>query len=163
MHYDPARLQPAGTTVSVITHDHEDHFDPSLFVARTAWRIIGPPSVTRSLPPERVLTGDSVVVGAFSIVAVRTPHTSDHRSYRVRWRGRVLYFTGDTEQGTLASSPHLDVLFLTPWLQCALTDAGQVVSWDRAVLYHRQSDGSDPVCGSAEALEQGAHFVLPAR
>ena len=160
MRYDPARLQPSGTVASVVTHHHRDHFDPSLFLPRTSWRIIGPPTATTNLPPDRVLVGDSVMVGAFSVVAIPTPHTPDHRSYRIRWRGRVLHFTGDTEQaGTLPPGPHLDVLFLTPWFQCSLRDAGRPASWDRAVLYHRQTDGSDPICGSAELREQGAVHV----
>lgn len=164
MHYDPALLQPAGDNVSVITHDHRDHFDPSLFLTRSSWRIIGPPSVTADLPRDRVLTGDSVVVGAFSVVGMRTPHTPDHRSYRVRWRGRTLHFTGDTEQASaLPLEPHLDVLFVTPWLQCSLQNSGRAVSWSRAILYHRQPDGSDEICGSAEPLEQGARFTLTAR
>lgn len=55
--YDPARLAPGGTVVSVITHAHRDHFDPSLFLARPSWRIIGPPSAIAFLPPDRVLGG----------------------------------------------------------------------------------------------------------
>jgi glyoxylase-like metal-dependent hydrolase (beta-lactamase superfamily II) len=164
MHYDPALLQPDGDNVSVITHNHRDHFDPSLFVKRRSWRIIGPPSVTAGVPPDRVLTGDSVVVGAFSVVGMQTPHTPDHRSYRVRWRGRVLHFTGDTDQASaLPPEPYLDVLFVTPWLQCSLRDSDWAVSWSRAILYHRQPNGSDEICGSAEPLEQGARFTLTAR
>lgn len=161
MRYDPARLRPTGATVSVITHDHRDHFDRSLFLARASWRIIGPPSVTADLPRERVLTGDSVVVGAFSVVGLRTPHTADHRSYRIRWRGRVLHFTGDTEQASaVPPEPSLDVLFITPWLQCTLQNSGRMVSRNRAILYHRQPDGSDEICGSGEPLEQGTRFAL---
>lgn len=160
--YDPALLEPVGTTASVITHDHSDHFDPSLFLPRSSWRIIGPPSVTTNLPPDRVLAGDSVMVGAFAIVAIPTPHTADHRSYRIRWRGRVLHFTGDTEDAaTVPSGPRVDVLFVTPWIQCSLSRAGRTASWDRAILYHRQPDGSDEICGSVELLEQGAQFTMP--
>jgi L-ascorbate metabolism protein UlaG (beta-lactamase superfamily) len=97
MHYDPDALRPVGATVSVITHHHDDHFDAGLFLSRPGWRIIGPPSVTARLPLERVRSGDSVTVGAFTVIAIQSPHTDDHRSYRIRWRGRVLHFTGDTE------------------------------------------------------------------
>lgn len=163
MRYDAAALPSAGDNVSVITHHHRDHFDPSLFTAR-AWRIIGPPSVTAGLPADRVLSGDSVMVGAFAIIALRTPHTPDHRSYRVRWRGRVLHFTGDTEPAaSVPAEPQLDVLFVTPWLQCSLVESGRTASWRRAVLYHMQPDGSDRLCGRAERMAQGASFTLTPR
>ncbi len=162
MRYDPAGLEPPGGAVSVITHHHRDHFDASLFRSRPSWRIVGPPSVTADLSAERVLDGDSVQVGAFAIVAVRTPHTDDHRSYRIRWRGRVLYFVGDTEDPPLLlQQDAVDVLFITPWLSCAVAATGRSVSASRAVVYHGRPDGSDRTCGSVEALPQGTTFSLP--
>jgi hypothetical protein len=161
MHYDPAQLQRPGATVSVITHHHRDHFDPSLFVARPSWRIIGPPSVTAEVPSDRVLRGDSIEVGRFAVVVIPSSHTEDHRSYRVRWQRRVLNFLGDTDQvNAVPGEPYIDVLFVTPWLQCALTSAGQTVTWSRAVVYHRQVDGSDRICGVAELMNQGAQLKL---
>lgn len=104
-----------------------------------------------------------MALGVLAVVAVPTPHTPDHRSYRVRWRGRVLHFTGDTEDvAALASGPRIDVLFVTPWLQCALSDAGRPVLWDRAVLYHRDPGGADRSCGSAVRLGQGTTFTVTA-
>jgi glyoxylase-like metal-dependent hydrolase (beta-lactamase superfamily II) len=163
MRYDPAALEPPGAVVSVITHDHRDHFDPGLFLQRTSWRIMGPPSVTDGLPPDRVLEGDSLDIGAFSVTAIPTPHTSDHRSYRVRWRGRVLHFMGDTDRASAVPTAHADVLFVTPWLQCALVAADRSASWDLAVLYHARADGSDPVCGPADPIAQGGRFTLTPR
>ncbi len=161
--YDPSELQPAGTVVSVITHHHRDHFDSGLFSARSGWQVVGPPSVVNTLPDQRVLAGDNVTVGNFAIIVVPTPHTDDHRSYRIRWRGRTLYFVGDTEQGdAVLREHHLDVLFVTPWLQCALAGTGRSVSTGRTVLYHRAPDGSDRRCGSVESLPQGTRFTLSA-
>lgn len=162
--WDPAALEPVGDVVSVITHHHRDHFDPSLFLPRASWRIIGPPSVTAELPAQRVLAGDSVTVGAFAIIAIPTPHTPDHRSYRIRWHGRLLHFTGDTDDvAALPLEPRLDVLFITPWLQCAVEESGRGPAWDRSILYHRRADGADRLCGTAEPLEPGSSFTLPAR
>lgn len=161
MHYDPAALRPTGTTVSVVTHDHRDHFAADLFLTRADWRVIGPPSVTAALPPDRVVTGDSSSIGAFAVVALPSPHTDDHRSYRIRWRGRVLHFTGDTEDpDAVPAEPRLDILFVTPWLNCSLPD--RATNRARTVLYHRQPDGSDQVCGSAEVHPQGTELRLTA-
>jgi len=152
-------LAPEGRVVSVITHHHADHFDPELFRARDGWELIGPESVTGGLEPGAVLAGDSVVVGRFHVVALGTPHTPDHRSYRVRWGGRIFHFTGDTEDpSSLRASPPLDVLFITPWLSCAAERADIPLPADRAIAYHLRAAGGDRVCASAEVLEQGTSF-----
>lgn len=161
MHYDPEGLRPPGEVVSVITHHHADHFDAALFAQRPEWRVVGPPSVAARVAPDRVLGGDSVEVGAFAIIAIRTPHTDDHRSYRIRWRGRVLFFTGDTEDpSAVPLEPRIDVLFVTPWLNCALARSGRAEAWDRSVTYHLSPDGTDQTCGVSEPLEQGARFEI---
>jgi glyoxylase-like metal-dependent hydrolase (beta-lactamase superfamily II) len=150
--------------VSVITHHHRDHFAASLFLPNRSWQLVGPPSVTASIPPGRVLLGDSLSVGAFSIIALPTPHTPDHRSYRIRWHDRILHFAGDTEEAaSVLSATRLDVLFVTPWLQCALDRERRTVRWDRAILYHLQVGGGDRICGTTEALAQGASFTLSPR
>lgn len=162
MVYDPEALDPPGAVTSIITHHHTDHFDPALFLERDDWRILGPPSVTGGLPPARVVEGDSVSLGAFDVVVVPTPHTPDHRSYRIRWDGRVLYFTGDTEDAArLRDGPAIDVLFVTPWLSCtAELDVEAVAA--RQIAYHLNPRGADRVCGEVERLPQGASFTIQA-
>ena len=160
-HYDPTALAPEGTTVSVITHEHRDHFDPALFAARESWQVIGPRSVTRGLPPSRVLHGDSVQIGAFSVVAIPTPHTDDHRSYRIRWHDQVLHVVGDTERPNhLVDSPPINVLFITPWLSCAAADDGLLNIARRSVAYHLDPSGSDRICGDVDVLTQGSTFQI---
>lgn len=162
--YEPSALRPPGNAVSVITHHHVDHFDAALFNRHPDWRLIGPPSVVRQFAPARVIQGDSVQVGAFSIVVVPTPHTDDHRSYRVRWRGRVLHFVGDTEDATaLGAGPVLDVLFITPWLSCATGAPAGLARATRRIGYHLQLAPGERRCGSIEVLPQGARFSLLAR
>ena len=156
MRYDPDRLRPSGEVVSVITHHHRDHFAPELFLAHEAWRVIGPESVTGSVPRARVLSGDSIGIGAFSVVVLPTPHTDDHRSYRVRWRDRVLHFVGDTEDAaSLRASPRVDVLFVTPWLSCAAEGTAGFLAAARRIGYHLDPAGRDRICGPVEVLEQG--------
>jgi glyoxylase-like metal-dependent hydrolase (beta-lactamase superfamily II) len=159
--YDPAQLRPPGAVVAAITHHHRDHFDRGLFQSRPGWRVIGPRSAVGALPPARVLGGDSVQVGSFAIVAVATPHTQDHRSYRIRWRGRVLDFVGDTEEPSFVlAEPALDLLLITPWLACSARDAGRTPRADRVILYHRQAGETDRGCGIGEALHQGSTIAL---
>lgn len=162
--YEPAALQPPGNAISVITHHHDDHFDAALFNRHPDWRVIGPPSVVRQFAAARVIRGDSVQVGAFAIVVVPTPHTDDHRSYRVRWRGRVLHFVGDTEDITaLSSGPVLDVLFITPWLSCAPDAPEGLARAARRIGYHLQVAPGERRCGSIEVLPQGTRFILSPR
>ena len=163
MTYTADALQPSGSVVSVITHAHRDHFDPATFLARGSWQIIGPASVVNGLPAARVLPGDSVEVGRFTVVAISTPHTDDHRSYRVSWSGREIYFVGDTEDPeSVPPEPRLDLLFITPWLSCLLATSGRNAFAARSILYHQRPDGSDRVCGPVEILDQGASFTLAA-
>jgi len=74
MTYDPTALDPVGRVVSVVTHRHVDHFDPSLFTAQE-WDIVGPEEVTSALAPARVLQGRIVMVGDFRIQRFSTPHS----------------------------------------------------------------------------------------
>ncbi|MEZ4456369.1 MAG: MBL fold metallo-hydrolase [Gemmatimonadales bacterium] len=160
--YDPGALRPAGTAVAVVTHDHRDHFDLDLFRRRPSWSVIGPGVITDRLPAARVLSGDSLAVGAFSVVVVPTPHSEGHRSYRVRWRGRVLYFSGDTEvPAFLRRAPPIDILFVTPWLSCEAAKAGLLGQAARRIGYHLSADGSDRLCGEVEQLAQGSSFAVP--
>ncbi len=157
MRYEQADLQPTGTVVSVITHHHRDHFDRAHFLARRDWRLIGPPSVTERVPHNRVLVGDSLEVGRFAIVTIPTPHTDDHRSYRIRWRGRIFFFVGDTEdESAIASEPRSDILFITPWLSCGVIDADRALPATRSIAYHLRPNGSDRTCGPVDVLEQGS-------
>jgi hypothetical protein len=162
--YRPDALQPSGTVVSVVTHHHRDHFEPDLFLDHDSWKIIGPPSVGGSIPPERVVHGDSVRIGGFDIVTIPTPHTPDHRSYRIRWGGRVLHIVGDTEDPeTLTAGPQRDLLFITPWLSCSATASGVRPLAGRSVAYHMRRSGRDRICGPVEVLDQGASFSIAAR
>lgn len=162
--YEPNSLRPPGRVVSVVTHHHVDHFDAALFSARPDWSIIGPPSVVNRIEPHRVIQGDSVQVGAFAVVVVPTPHTPDHRSYRVRWRGRVLHFVGDTEDtAALGRGPSMDVLFVTPWLSCASGAATGLARATRRIAYHVQVAPGERRCGDIEVLPQGSRLSLAAR
>lgn len=165
MHYRPEQLRPEGPVVSVVTHRHDDHFSPALFRERD-WQIVGPEEVTAALPAARVLSlRDTVAVGAFRIVPLRTPHSdTEHYSYLITWRGVRLYFVGDTEDPTrLLATPDLDVVFITSWLSCTVEARGATVDAARLILYHQRADGSDRVCGAVEELGQGAGFWLEAR
>lgn len=159
--YDPAALQPEGRVISVVTHHHVDHFDPQIFLAREGWEFFGPPSAAAVLPRARVLPGDTLEAGGFRVEAIPTEHTPDHRSYVVEWGGRRLVFVGDTNDPSFLSGlPPVDVLFVSPWLACAMVEAGIAMDLGRGIYYHRRADGSDRWCGGFEQLEQGAGFVL---
>lgn len=161
MDYDPGALVPEGSTVSVVTHHHRDHFDRELFRGGDDWRLIAPPSARAGVDASRIIEGDSVTVGAFSIVSLRTPHTDDHRSYRIRWGDRVLVVPGDTESPDfLRDQPAIDLLFLTPWLSCYAERAEVTVSAARSVAYHLRPSGDDRVCGDVEVLTQGSNLSL---
>lgn len=158
--YDPSTIDVTGRVVAAITHEHLDHFEPDLFRARD-WEIVAGPPVERLVVDRPVLSGDSLVIGAFSLVAVPTTHIPHHRSYRVRWGDRVVFVPGDAENAeALTGQPPLDVAFVTPWLACAVRRAGARIDAARIVGYHRSR--SDDFCGPAETLPADASIRLPA-
>ena len=161
MTYDPRDIRARGRTVSEITHRHVDHFSPALF-APTAWAVYGPSEVTAALPRDRVLDGTEQTVGEFAIQRFATRHRdTEHYSYLIMWRGRHLYFVGDTEDPThMLSMRSLDILFITPWLTCAAERTGRAVDARRVILHHQFPDRRLQVCGTPEVVTQGQTFSV---
>ncbi len=156
--YDPSSIHPSGSVTAVITHEHLDHFDPELFL-QTDWSIVGSNQVTDGLPAQRVINGDSIQVGRYTVVALPSEHIPGHRSYRIRWKGRVLFFSGDAQNpDVLSGQPDFDVAFITPWLGCALSESNTEFEAARLIEYHR--DGSDDFCLPVENLVRGDAFRL---
>jgi L-ascorbate metabolism protein UlaG (beta-lactamase superfamily) len=157
MTYDASAVRPEGRVVTLVTHRHLDHFDPSSFL-ETAWEIVGPEEVTRSLPPDRVVPFQRVVsVNGITIRPVRTPHRdTEHYSYLVEWGGRRLYFVGDTEDaGALLDMRGLDYAFVTPWLWDTVRRGGKRVDARRIVIYHHTAGQPIPDCAECWIPRQG--------
>lgn len=143
MTYDAALIRSAtapGTTLSLVTHRHLDHWEPALFGA-TDWKVAGPADVIAGVDPSRVvpLSGGGAF-GGMRIDALETPHASvGHYSYIVTWHGRRLYFTGDTESTeALLAAKDLDVAFVSPWLYRAVVRARQRIDARQIVIYHQE-------------------------
>ena len=106
------------TTLSLITHRHRDHWEPTLF-AKTGWNLVGPDDVVANVPAHRVVPlAESTTFGSIHIQRFHTPHAGiGHHSYVVTWHGKRLYFVGDTEStDTVMASKNLDIAFLSPWV-----------------------------------------------
>ena len=97
--WDSAGLVLVGPVVAAFTHAHDDHFDPRGL--RRGWLVMGGDAVIAGTGDGFETTQADVTVGEFSVTALPTPHSPGHRSYRVEWRGRSLYFTGDTEDAAV--------------------------------------------------------------
>lgn len=136
------------STLSLITHRHGDHWEPSLF-AGTDWKVAGPDDVIAKAPAHRVLPlADRTTCGPIVIERIRTPHHDvGHNSYVVNWHGRRLYFSGDTEEtASLMASKNLDVAFISPWVFQAITKAGLKPDAKRIVIYHHTATERVPQC-----------------
>jgi L-ascorbate metabolism protein UlaG (beta-lactamase superfamily) len=163
--YDLASILARGRAVSVITHGHADHFDRDLFL-ETGWEIVGPEEVTGDLPPERVVAGaDTVSVGAFRITRFPTPHGPlQHYAYLITWRGRRVYFSGDTDDpSNLLSMSGLDVAVITPWLSCAVPSEGVGVRAEELILQHHWEGVDEAPCLEVKVLSPGESVTLVAR
>lgn len=159
--YSETALSPSGEVLSVVTHGHRDHLASELLYDREGWRLMAAPGVAPDLPDDRRIAGERASFGAFSVTAIATPHSAGHRSYVVRWRDRALFFSGDTEEPrALSSLPPLDLLFITPWLSCAVEESRVSVEATRRIAYHLDPTGGDRICLDAESLPQGSVIVM---
>jgi len=162
MNYHSETIPAKGEVVCVITHEHEDHFDPELFKTKN-WQILGPAEVTVHLDPNRVISREPKnKVGAFSITGFNTPHGKVfHLSYLIEWRGHNLYFTGDTEDPQmLLDQSELSIAFITPWLACEVEQRKGIVKAQRKLMIHHMGDGSDEACLGLEIWRQGDEMIL---
>jgi L-ascorbate metabolism protein UlaG (beta-lactamase superfamily) len=129
------------STLSLITHRHGDHWEPSLF-AKTDWKVAGPDDVVAGLPAPRVVPlSHHTTFGPIQIERVHTPHANiGHHSYVVTWHGRRLYFSGDTEDSTtLLAAKGLDVAFISPWIYKAVASRRAALDAKRIVIYHHEA------------------------
>ena len=149
MTYDASQVRSSTTdTLSLITHRHRDHWSPALF-SKTDWKVVGPADAIVGLATDRVV---AVSVrfphGPLVIDPIETPHANlGHYSYVVRWHGRRLYFSGDTESPAhLIGLKDLDVAFVSPWLHRAALKGGARIDAKRLIIHHHMPGELVPDC-----------------
>ncbi len=141
----------AGTVKNVlalITHRHLDHFAPLLFTEQN-WKIIGPKEVTQQLERNKVIKMAKVMTyGPINVTPRKTTHANtEHYSYLVKWHGKSLFFTGDTEDmETLKALPVLDALFITPWFYRKAKMNDMLPDAKKIIIYHHQENDIVPDC-----------------
>lgn len=149
MEYPASELRAAtSSTLSLITHRHGDHWEPTLF-AQTGWKVAGPDDVIAGVPRDRVVPlSAKTAFGPVQIEPLTSAHANlGHYSYVVTWHGKRLYFSGDTESSeTLVAANNLDVAFISPWLYQAVLRRGARVDAKRIVIYHHQTGEQIPEC-----------------
>ncbi len=139
MTYDAQKVQPKGRVLCLITHEHDDHFDPALF-APTDWFLAAHPKVKANVGAERRLPfGDTMRFEGILIFPIKTPHTDAHCSYLVEWHGKRFYFTGDTESLDFLPKEKVDVLFITPWLLKMARDKKVNLNAEKVVVHHHRN------------------------
>jgi L-ascorbate metabolism protein UlaG (beta-lactamase superfamily) len=142
MKYRFDEIRPTGKVLCLITHRHEDHFDPARF-RKTGWTLLGPAGMVRGVDAARILPiQDLVRFEGLEIRPIRTPHGEEleHYSYWVRWHGLKLFFSGDTEEADVLTriGKTADAVFVSPWLleawQAGSEQPGKVI------VYHHKAD-----------------------
>lgn len=161
MAYDIEAVGAIVNGLSLITHEHADHWDAGLF-EQLDLRVVADPSITRDISPDRVVPwSDRVAHRGIEIAPLRTEHTAAHHSYLVTWHGLRLYFTGDTENThELLAQRDLDVAFVSPWLIEALARTGERVDAELLVVYHHTADRYPPEIQRMLRPTQGQVFEI---
>jgi L-ascorbate metabolism protein UlaG (beta-lactamase superfamily) len=165
MEYPASEIRsPTPMTLSLITHRHGDHWEPSLFL-KTDWRVAGPNDVVSAVPAARVLPlSDGATFGPVQIQPIPTPHANiGHNSYLVSWHGRRLYFTGDTETiDKLLAARNLDVAFVSPWNYRSVVKKGARIDTRRVVIYHHEAGETIAECrDNCHVPRQGETIAIP--
>lgn len=162
------RLEDVGPLVdgvSLVTHEHADHWDPSLF-RKMSLKVIAAPGLTRRLPADRVIAwnDDAITFKDVRVHPIVTPHTPNHRSYLVVWHGVRMFFTGDTEDSSaLVAARDLDAAFVTPWLIDSLIRTGARLDAKLLVVYHHTDREEIPQLPRMVRPRQGDTFRLDYR
>lgn len=163
--YSPAELSGGGpSTLALITHRHQDHWEPALF-AKTTWKVAGPEDVTSGLPADRVvaLKGETTW-GPVQIEPLETPHARiGHYSYIVSWQGKRLYFSGDTDDArSVILAKNLDAAFVSPWMYRTVMKVGRRIDAKRVVIYHHEAGQQIPGCDAGCLVpKQGDTIPIP--
>lgn len=162
MTYEMKNIKPIVDGVVLITHKHEDHWDPKLFSSMNLW-IIAPPEILPEVnTKKKIQFANEMHYKDITILAFRTPHTPQHHSYLVIWHGIRIYFPGDTEiTEPMEKMKDLDVAFITPWLLTSFMKIGKTIEAKRLVVYHHQKDENVPEYQKRIVPKQMDSFVVP--
>jgi L-ascorbate metabolism protein UlaG (beta-lactamase superfamily) len=151
MSYRPEEIHSTTrATLALITHRHNDHWDPDLF-RKTGWKVAGPHDVVSGVPGDRVVPLiPQATFGAARIEPIETPHARiGHYSYVVTWHDRRLYFSGDTEDTNhLVALKGLDVAFVSPWLYRSVLRKSQRIDAKLIVIYHHETGENVRECAA---------------
>ena len=165
MTYDLARIPPVGEGIALITHDHADHFAPELYRGPLlSLKVFATPQVARAFPGgQGLMPGRPARFRDVEVLAFATPHGPiAHYSYLVTWRGRKLYFSGDTESDqNLLAMRGLDVAFVSPWLLSGVTKQGKRIDARKIVVYHHRADQTKPPYPGSFVPRQRDTFSIP--
>jgi L-ascorbate metabolism protein UlaG (beta-lactamase superfamily) len=162
MEYNPGAIRLAPDGVSLITHEHADHWDARAFSGMQSW-LVAHPDISAQVPESRVLPwSERIDYKGMIIEPIATEHTDAHNSYRVTWHGVRMYFTGDTEDlSDLLAQTDLDVAFVSVWLAERIAREGLSVDADRILIYHHTVGERRAMPDNAMLPAQGDTFTLP--
>jgi ketosteroid isomerase-like protein len=159
MPYDPNSVQPQGRVLSLITHEHDDHFSPALFAA-TDWHLAASPRVeAKTGNGKRLPFSASMTFETIRIFPVKSPHTDAHHSYLIEWHGKRFFFTGDTESLDVLPKERVDVLFITPWLLDSARKRQLPLNAGKIVIHHHRG-GEKIACENCLVPKQGEQISL---
>lgn len=161
MEYDFEKAKPKGKVLSLITHKHSDHFEPSLF-EKTDWFVLAPNEIDLKIDKnKRLKMNETVEFEGVKIQPISSPHSNvEHYSYLMEWHGKSFYFTGDTESvEELKFAKDVDVLFISPWLMRKAERTETDISAKKIVVYH-QAEKENVPCGKCYIFDQGESFSL---
>lgn len=165
MKYDLKSVKISQNGVSLITHEHRDHWANELFQSLNL-KVIAPPDALKGVDASRIIPfAKEIQYQEIQVEPLSTPHANiAHYSYLVTWHGVRMYFTGDTEEEkTLLAMKNLDVAFISPWLAQSLSKKKQTVDAKKIVIYHHMVGEKIVAPGNSVVPKQSEIFQIPFR
>ena len=167
MEYDEKDVPEIKDGLHLVTHFHTDHWAARQFKAMDQkTKIIAPPRMTKRLDQDRVIpvtTDAPMTFKDITLEAIPMPHrlAPEHFSYLVTWKGKRIYFMGDTETPEdILKQKDLDVLFISPWIVRTIERQNLTVDAKQLILYHQKIDEEVPEFQNYLRIKQGATYTL---
>jgi L-ascorbate metabolism protein UlaG (beta-lactamase superfamily) len=171
---------PAGLVL--VTHEHQDHFDPETLAALLAadTKLVVNPAVLDKLPAElkekasAIANGEKTTVGPVEIEAIPAYNTTeDRKKYHPQGRdngyvltvdGRRVYIAGDTEDiPEMRALKEIDLAFVPmnlPYTMDVDQASSAVAEFKPAVVYPYHYKGQDPQAFAAKVAESAAEVKV---
>ncbi|MCP4708792.1 MAG: hypothetical protein GY869_09220, partial [Planctomycetes bacterium] len=160
MDYQLDNIKPADDVLSLITHKHQDHWDPELF-QQSDYALIAPPDILaetdtpKKIPFNNIMEYNGITIEAFEIPHGGQPVDFQHYSYLVTWHGLRIYIPGDAEPDKALTMKDIDIMLIPAWLAQPIVDGRLTFQAKKQIIFHQRPNQEIPEYPDYITMNQG--------